>query len=35
MQREGRWRVAILLAVGLSSIAFVAAIAAIGLALFR
>jgi SpoVK/Ycf46/Vps4 family AAA+-type ATPase len=35
MHREGRWRVAILLAVGLSSTAFVAAIAAIGLALFR
>ena len=35
MQRQGRWRVAILLAVGLSSTAFVAAIAAIGLALFR
>jgi len=35
MLREGRWRVAILLAVGLSSTAFVAAIAAIGLALFR
>jgi SpoVK/Ycf46/Vps4 family AAA+-type ATPase len=35
MHREDRWRVAILLAVGLSSTAFVAAIAAIGLALFR
>ena len=35
MHREGRWRVAILLAVGLSSTAFVAAMAAIGLALFR
>ena len=35
IHREGRWRVAILLAVGLSSTAFVAAMAAIGLALFR
>jgi SpoVK/Ycf46/Vps4 family AAA+-type ATPase len=35
MQREGRWPVAILLAIGLSSTAFIAAIAAIALALFR
>jgi SpoVK/Ycf46/Vps4 family AAA+-type ATPase len=34
-QREGRWRVAILLAIGLSSMAFIAAIAAIALAFLR
>jgi len=34
-QRAGRWPVAILFAIGLSSAAFIAAIAAIALALFR
>jgi SpoVK/Ycf46/Vps4 family AAA+-type ATPase len=34
-QREGRWRIAIMLAIGLSSAAFIAAIAAIALAFLR